>query len=89
MPNSDATRFIEAYCDTLAGVEVQTVDGKKRDKARTLSVLKSLSRNIGTLATEATILSDVASHYASFSRHTLADNMVALDKLFVTDNLSA
>lgn len=82
-------KYVEAYCDTLVGVEVQTVDGKKRDKSKTLSIMRSLSRNIGTLATESTILADVATHHVSISRHTLSDYMVALNKLFIIDNLPA
>jgi predicted AAA+ superfamily ATPase len=84
-----AMRLVSAYCDTIASSEIQTVDGKKRDKEKTKSLLRSLARLTGSMATETTILDDVVAHHASMHRNTLSDYINALKQLYIIDDVPA
>jgi predicted AAA+ superfamily ATPase len=84
-----ATRQISSYCDIVSTVEIQTVDGKKRDEEKTRSILKSLARHTSTTANEKTILEDVSAKHSSMHRNTLSDYINTLKKLYIIDDLPA
>ena len=84
-----AARQISSYCDIVSTVEIQTVDGKKRDEAKTRSILKSLARHTSTTANEKTILEDVSANNSTMHRNTLADYINTLKKLYIIDDLPA
>lgn len=90
----DMSRFlykrVKARNESENGTESE--DGREYDA--TVSkifdrLLKSLSRNIGTTATQASILAEVNSDRYSISENTLKKYLVALEKMFITENLEA
>lgn len=81
----EAQNYIANICDS----DASTVDGVKRSSERVKAVLRSYARNISTLATNKTILEDVASNYSDISEPTLISYMEALEKLFVIENIPA
>lgn len=82
-------REAQKYIDNICNADASTVDGVKRNSARVRAVLKSYARNISTLATDKTILSDITSHYMDFTQPTLSSYVEALEKLFVIENIPA
>jgi len=80
-----AQNYIANICDS----DASTVDGVKRSSERVKAVLQSYARNISTLATDKTILEDVASNYADISEPTLSSYLNALERLFVIEDIPA
>jgi len=81
----EAQSYIANICDS----DASTVDGVKRSSERVKAVLQSYARNISTLATNKTILDDVASNYTDISEPTLISYIEALEKLYVIEDVPA
>jgi predicted AAA+ superfamily ATPase len=81
----EAQNYIANICDS----DASTVDGVKRSSERVKAVLQSYARNISTLATNKTILEDVASNYSDISEPTLISYVEALEKLYVIEDIPA
>ncbi len=88
---SDAAKLFEAkdYINAIANNDVSTVDGKRKTPELVKAILASYARNVSTLASFSTMLKDIASNYAEVSRPTFDTYMNALNRLYVTDELSA
>ncbi len=88
---SDAAKLFEAkdYINAIANNDMSTVDGKKKAPDLVKAILASYARNVSTLASFSTMLKDIASNYAEVSRPTFDTYMNALNRLYVTDELSA
>lgn len=84
-----AARQVSSYCDIVSTVEIQTIDGKKRDEEKIRSVLRSLARHTSSTANEKTILDDISTRHSSVHRNTLSDYIKALKKLYIIDDLPA
>jgi hypothetical protein len=83
--------LLEAY-NYVANIcydDATTVDGINRSPERVKSVLKSYARNISTLATNRTILKDIASFYTDMTETTLSSYLNALERLYVIRDVSA
>lgn len=88
--DSVAYRQVAGYCETILESDILSVDGKKRDGQRMRAVLRSLSRNVSTPATNKTILNDLISDSAEdMHLNTLADYISALRKICVVEDLQA
>lgn len=81
----EAENYVNNICDTDAGA----VDGTRRNPERVRAVLQSYSRNISTLASDKTILQDVAASYSDITAPTLAAYLDALEKLYVISDIPA
>jgi len=81
----EAQNYVANICDS----DASTVDGVKRSPDRVKAVLQSYARNISTLATDKTILRDVAANYADISEPTLYSYLNALERLYVIEDVSA
>ena len=77
------------YVDNICDSDASTVDGVKRSSERVRAVLRSYARNLSTLASEKTILDDVAANYSDISSPTLSSYVDALEKLYVIENVPA
>ncbi len=88
-PLNIARRSIEGYCDIITTSEIKTVDGIKRDEAKTRNVLRSLARHTSSTATNATILRDIQANHSDMHRNTLSDYLTALRKLHIIEDLPA
>ena len=81
----EAQNYVANICDS----DASTVDGIKRSPERVKAVLQSYARNISTLATDKTILEDVASNYMDISEPTLYSYLNALERLYVIEDVPA
>ena len=81
----EAQNYIANICDS----DASTVDGVKRSPERVMAVLQSYARNISTLATDKTILEDVASNQMDISEATLHSYLNALERLYVIEDVAA
>jgi hypothetical protein len=85
-----AYRQVAGYCETMLESDINTVDGKQRDPHKMRSILRSLSRNTSSGATNATILGDITSSGSGgMHMNTLEDYISALRKLYVVEDLPA
>ena len=86
-----ALRHAIDYVEAIINTDVSKVDGIEKNPVRVRALLRSLSRNISTLATIRTIHDDIAMGDAdeSISEKTISQYLGALDRIFVTENLPA
>lgn len=86
-----ALRHAIDYVDAVINADVSRVDGIDKNPVRVRALLRSLSRNISTLATIKTIRSDIAlgDSDVDISDKTISQYLSALDRIFVTENLPA
>ena len=81
----EAQNYVANICDG----DASTVDGVKRSPERVKAVLQSYARNISTLATNKTILTDVKSNHMDISEQTLYSYINALERLYVIEDVPA
>ena len=75
------------YYDAVVSDDVSRVDGVKRDKERTKSIMRSYARNIASQASFETIRQDVISGESdSFDQATLYSYLNALRDIFVIED---
>ena len=86
---SIAIRQNKSYVDLIASEEMETIDGKVRDKHKVLELLKSLARNTATAAADQTVLADVRANNESLHITTLNDYVKTLKELYVIEDLPA
>lgn len=86
-----ALRHAIDYVEAVINADVSRVDGIEKNPVRVRALMRSLSRNISTLATIRTIHNDIAMGDAdeSISEKTISQYLGALDRIFVTENLPA
>lgn len=86
-----ALRHAIDYVEAIINADVSRVDGIEKNPVRVRALLRSLSRNISTLATIRTIHDDIAMGDTdeSISEKTISQYLRALDRIFVTENLPA
>lgn len=90
-PEKIALRHAIDYVEAIINADVSRVDGIEKNPVRVRALLRSLSRNISTMATIKTIHDDIAMGDAdeSISEKTISQYLGALDRIFVTENLPA
>ena len=84
-----ALRRAENYLDTIVEEDIHRVDGIEKNPVRVRSLLRSLARNISTLASNKTIMDDIRANDSTMSDKTLAAYMNALRRLFVVEDEAA
>ncbi|NLL95352.1 MAG: ATP-binding protein [Thermoplasmatales archaeon] len=85
-----ARELIDGYCQTILGSDIKTVDGVQRDGSRMGMIMKSLSRNVSTSVANTKIQADLNAKMGTETHiNTVRDYLGALDRLFVTQNLTA
>ena len=87
--NEGALIIARDYLESLIENDIKTVDGVDRNPNRLRTVLRSISRNICTTASLATIRDDTSYNDAEISEKTIADYINALSKLYVIDDIDA
>ncbi len=85
----DALIVPRDYLDSLIINDIKTVDGTVRNPNRLRTVIRSLSRNICTTASLATIKDDTFYNDSTISEKTIVDYLNALSKLYVIDDVEA
>lgn len=86
-----AYRHAIDYVEAIINQDVSRVDGVEKSPARVRALLRSLARNISTLATIRTIRDDIAmgDEGDSLSEKTISQYLNAMNRIFVTENLPA
>jgi len=85
---SVALRRAYDYVDAVVEIEVSTVDGVERNPTRIRNLMRSLARNVSTMAKMTTIREDMEGDDI-VSDKTISSYMNALRRIFVVDDLSA
>jgi hypothetical protein len=88
-PKDDALDVARNYVDAIVEEDVSRLDGMERNPQRVFNLLRSLSRNICTMATNATIMQDIATSEASMSAPTFDSYMNALRRIFLVEDTPA
>lgn len=83
-------KIAKDYIKSLLTEEIKTLDGAERNPRKIMAVLQSISRNISTSVSKATILDDVKNEFTNeLSRPTLDDYINALEKLYILEYVPA
>jgi hypothetical protein len=77
------------YVDAVIEEDVSRVDGVERNPQRVFTLLRSLSRNIATMATNTTIMQDMATSETGMTAPTLDSYLNALRRIFVVEDVPA
>ena len=77
------------YVDAIINSDGSRVAGMDKNPDRMRVLLRSLSRNISTLATAKTIIDDVAANELSMSEKTYTTYLNALRRIFVVEDMPA
>jgi len=77
------------YVDAVINADISEVDGVEKSPARVRALMRSLARNISTMASIATIHGDIAGDEESISEKTISSYINALRRIFVVEDLPA
>lgn len=86
---SAAREAVRDYLDQIRRVDIQSVEGVRRDPEKVGRLLQSLGRNVATHVAVSTLAADVAGSSNGLKPHTASEYLGALDRLFVTENQPA
>lgn len=89
LPREYALDVARDYVDAIVEEDVSRVDKTERNPQRVMTLLRSLSRNICTMASNTTILSDFGNSETSMSMPTLDSYLNALRRIFVVEDIPA
>jgi len=89
MDGEDALETARDYIDSVCEKDASAVDSIRKDPDRVRAILRSLGRNISTMATDKTIMGDVVANDISLTNKTLANYLSALRRLFVVEDIRA
>ena len=81
--------YAKDYIDSVAMINIRTVDEVDRDPLKVKKVLKSLARNNAQIANLTTLREDIRLSRDDISEKTIADYINAFDNLYLTDNVEA
>ncbi len=84
-----ALRMATNYVEAVINMDVQRVDGIEKNPERVRMLLRSLARNVATMATAQTIKADVEANDMTISEKTLAGYLNALRRIFVVEDMPA
>lgn len=79
------------YVEAIINQDISQVDGIQKNPARVRALMRSLSRNVSTLATIKTLYEDIEQGDSgdSLSDKTISLYLSALERIFVIDNVPA
>lgn len=84
-----ALKMAANYVESVINMDVQRVDGVEKNPERVRKLLRSLARNISTMASGQTIMADMKSDDAGISEKTLTGYLNALRRIFVVEDSPA
>jgi predicted AAA+ superfamily ATPase len=84
-----ALRMPVDYVEAIINQDISRIDGVEKNPNRVRLLLRSLARNIATMASVQTILKDVESTETNFSDKTFAVYYNALRRIFVVEDVPA
>lgn len=86
---ADALVATQGYLDEARRVDLQRLDGVRRDPEGVARVLRSLARNVATEASARAIAADIGGSEGPIDYHTVIDYTTALARLFILEDLPA
>lgn len=89
MKSSGNLKLAQDYVDAIIHQDVSRVDGVERNPKRVQLLLRSLARNVASMASNATLLKDIEANEGSFSMPTLDSYLNALRRIFVIEDQPA
>lgn len=84
--NESALKMATNYVESVINMDVQRIDGVEKNPERVRMLLRSLARNISTMASGQTIMSDMESNDIGISEKTLSSYLNALRRIFVIED---
>jgi predicted AAA+ superfamily ATPase len=88
-PLSAACRAARDYLEQVRQVDLQRVDGRRRDPQRLAALLRALARNVATEASLATLAADAGGADGPLDPRTVGDYVQALERLMVLEHQQA
>ena len=89
LATEDALALSSDYVDAIIHQDISRVDGVEKNPKRVQLLLRSLARNVATMATNTTILRDFEGDEKSISIPTLDTYLNALRRIFVIEDQPA
>ncbi|MDR3120636.1 MAG: DUF4143 domain-containing protein [Clostridiales bacterium] len=86
---SAAIKRVYDYVDAVINIDVSRVDGVEKSPARVRALMRSLARNVSTMANMTTIRNDIAGDEDTISEKTIASYLNALRRIYVVEDLPA
>ena len=86
---NDALELSRNYVDAIIHQDVSRVDGVERNPRRVQLLLRSLARNVATMATNVTLIQDMEGDEKTMSAPTLDAYLNALRRIFVIEDQPA
>lgn len=80
---------VRDYLEQVRRTDIREVDGIRRDPERVGRLLHSLARNVATSASAVALAADTHGADGSIKKHTVADYLSALERLFVVEDQPA
>ncbi len=79
------------YVEAIINHDISAIDNVQKNPARVRALMRSLARNVSTLATIKTIYDDIAEGDTgdSLSEKSISQYLSALERIFVIDNIPA
>ncbi|MDR0306473.1 MAG: DUF4143 domain-containing protein [Chitinispirillales bacterium] len=81
--------FVRDYVALIAEIDMSRVSERKRDPYKVMRLLQSLARNISTEATLTSLSKDTGGSDGKLNDETVAEYLLALERLMAVDNLPA
>ncbi|MCH5319822.1 MAG: ATP-binding protein [Paramuribaculum sp.] len=88
MEREDALEVAYNYVDAVCEEEI-SIEGSRKNPERMRSILRSLSRNVSTMTSDRTIISDVVANDISLTNKTLENYIKVLRDLFLIEDIKA
>jgi predicted AAA+ superfamily ATPase len=89
LKENSALRMARDYVESIIHQDVSRVDGIEKNPERVRLLLRSLSRNLSTMASQETLLKDIEATDISISPKTLSSYLNALRRIFVIEDSPA
>jgi len=86
-PERSALLKMRNYVDFIANEDMSRVDGIKRDPATVRNLLRSLARNVSTMASTSTIWNDMSGDDDRISDKTVTSYINALRRIFIVEDV--
>lgn len=87
--NEASLRIAQNYIKAVAEEDVHRVDGIEKNPERIRLLMRSLARNVSTLATQETLIADIKTNDCTASDKTITAYLNALQRIFVVEDVPA
>ncbi|MFV2070578.1 MAG: ATP-binding protein [Pirellulales bacterium] len=88
-PVSKALTVVRAYMDEIRRADIQTLDGVTHDPEKVSMLMRSLARNVSTMASLSTLARDVEGSAEALAKNTVSTYYDALTRLMVVEDQPA